>query len=296
MRNKPARVYLFGGLGNQIFQYYFGIYLAITQNRDVIFDESLISVYGNNHGTKLSNFLNIRITKPSTKLQGQIQSLKFRILAKIQRNLQKKNFLNYAKTFVSIETGFVDIDFATSSANSYFGYFQSSKYFEKVGGRSIFHQNLVSLKQPDYSKKYKEIQNRNSVGIHIRRGDYVDLSQSYGILAIDYYEKALKDLGANRDSVLYVLSDDIDFAARFLSDLLPEAKRIYIDDLAPLESLLLFGQCQKICISNSTFGYWGALLGNPEVVVAPKKWFRNLPDPKEMLPENWHKIEPEWED
>ena len=294
MKNKPARVYLFGGLGNQIFQYYFGIFLSLTQKREVIFDESLVSVHGNNHGTRLSSLLNIKTTRTKPNLLNHILSLKFRILARVQRNLLKKPFLEFAKTFTSTEVGFVDIDFASSNANSYFGYFQSSRYFELAGGGEIF---LDALRNSaiKYKDQFKNIKDSNSFGIHIRRGDYVGLSESYGILSTGYYVRALTKLGLNRNSVLYILSDDIDFAKTFLLNVLPEVKCFYIDDLEPLESLLLFSQCKRICISNSTFGYWAAMLGNPEAVTAPKKWFRNLPDPEGIIPENWYRIESEWE-
>jgi hypothetical protein len=70
----------------------------------------------------------------------------------------------------------------------------------------------------------------------------------------------------------------------------------YVAETEPLESLLLLGECQKICISNSTFGYWAAMLGNAENVVAPAKWFRNLEDPRDLLHPNWISIPSSWQD
>ena len=148
----------------------------------------------------------------------------------------------------------------------------------------------------EYENISRKIQTQGAVGIHIRRGDYLALYENFGILSIGYYEKALKALGMDGNSAICLASDDMEFAKSFLSNLFPEMERIYLEDFTPLESMMLLGQCKRICISNSTYGYWAAMLGNPEVVVAPKKWFRNLPDPLDLLPESWLLQESEWED
>jgi hypothetical protein len=47
-------------------------------------------------------------------------------------------------------------------------------------------------------------------------------------------------------------------------------------------------------IANSTYSWWGAKLGDPKLVVAPKKWFKSGVDPKDLYPQDWILVESEW--
>jgi hypothetical protein len=63
-------------------------------------------------------------------------------------------------------------------------------------------------------------------------------------------------------------------------------------NLSASETLQLFRRCDGYIIANSSFSWWAAMLSqavNP-IVIAPTKWFRNLEDPKELIPPSWLRV------
>jgi hypothetical protein len=295
MKNKDTQVFLFGGLGNQLFQYYFGLYLVKSEGKSVTFDESISKKFGNNHGTTLSSFLNIESRGSKSNLQSAISSFALRILIKVQDKVKIEKLLRTIRLYVATEVGFSYVHKPNTPLKRYFGYFQTWRYFDSVGGKSIFHENLQGPRSDQYLKYSELISSRKTIGIHVRSGDYLTLSDSYGLLASSYYDKALACLGLDEETQILLVSDDIDLAEGLLSGIAPKSNWINLRDTGPLESILLLGQCEKICISNSTFGYWAAMLGKAETVIAPDKWFRNLDDPKDLIPDNWLLQASEWQ-
>jgi hypothetical protein len=54
--------------------------------------------------------------------------------------------------------------------------------------------------------------------------------------------------------------------------------------------IMRFGK--SYILSNSTFGWWSARLSHYEksIVIVPDRWFKALPEPFELVPENWVRI------
>jgi len=51
----------------------------------------------------------------------------------------------------------------------------------------------------------------------------------------------------------------------------------------------LMSMCRHHIIANSSFSWWGAWL-NPnmkKIVVAPKKWFANTTNTRDLIPRQW---------
>jgi hypothetical protein len=115
----------------------------------------------------------------------------------------------------------------------------------------------------------------NTVIVHIRRGDYMTASNTriHGILTPLYYRAAMKHfrdtLGPSTQFLLF--SDDYNYC-----------EATYKDDLGvtcinePNEAVALhfMSQFRHYIISNSSFSWWAAYLGEPATtVIAPDRWF-----------------------
>jgi hypothetical protein len=162
---------IMGGLGNQMFQYAFA--KALCSNLEDSFKLDLTSFQGDN----LRKFeLNIFNITPDTATESDILRLKKK--TKVQKFLRK--ILKVEK--FDPKTYFEEKEFVFSSevfqkkAPFYFeGFWQSEKYFKKAETsiRDDFtFKNLDFLKNKNLLESIKSTE---SVSIHIRRGDYVQI-------------------------------------------------------------------------------------------------------------------------
>jgi hypothetical protein len=170
-------------------------------------------------------------------------------------------------------------------------------------------QSYRWIMQPDVIERFKEldllepsaaVNSRRStggtsriLGIHIRLGDYKSES-NFGILSPDYYQVALSELLANSSfDKIWIFSDEPKLARTIhtFSSALP-TEWIDDEDLTAAETLQIFRRCDGYILANSTFGWWAAMLSDandPEVVV-PTKWFKDLEDPRDLIPPSWRRI------
>jgi hypothetical protein len=225
-----------------------------------------------------------------------VQILLSRVRNKLTRALRtfrfSKNF------FVSNEIGFDSLLDKVSSPASIQGYFQSYKYF-RLCSEDI---KVIKLKNPSswYLETEKTLSSKKFTSMHVRRGDYVNYSQTYGLLSVKYYEDAIRNLSQqNHLYQLHIFSDDIEAAHEMLKHSVPE-DAIWIDppnESNPVESLMLMSLASSNIIANSTYSWWGATLNRSKsAVIAPGKWFRSMKDPAFLYPPEWKLIESKWED
>lgn len=140
----------------------------------------------------------------------------------------------------------------------------------------------------------EEIYLTNSVGIHIRRGDYIPLKWD---LSLDYYIKAL-DLLITKlgDLKLFIFTDDLNYVKYYFKDqenlkkvsLTNQANiariyqllnnSIYVSEKLnhSLEEFHLMSNCKHNIIANSTFSFSAAFLNNNpnKIVIFPQSYAR----------------------
>ena len=139
----------------------------------------------------------------------------------------------------------------------------------------------------------EEIQESNSVSIHVRRGDFLtdglahffpDWFSYYG-LAIDHIKKHTD----KRPLKFFVFSDDIEWCKKNFM-----APMTYVQNTGFnfWKDLQLMSKCKHDIITNSTFSWWGAWLNkNPDkIVITPKKWFLDGTDSDQIILDEWTKI------
>mgnify|MGYP001027583173 CR=1 FL=1 len=134
-------------------------------------------------------------------------------------------------------------------------------------------------------------QERNSVSLHVRRGDYVrnlKFAAHHGSCTPEYYARALEHVTERMGTtpVIYVFADEPDWVVENMP--LPgEVKVIRHNDAARnYEDIRLMSACRHHIIANSSFSWWGAWM-NPradKIVAAPDTWFA---DPASVNPDIW---------
>jgi len=193
------------------------------------------------------------------------------------------------KTYTQQGFGYYDIEIDDVEL---IGYYQSEKFFihcaDIIKKQFSFKKNVMDF----VSSQYPE--HKECMGIHIRRGDYVDQPNHHPVLPIDYYNKVIEN-NKNQNKKVFVFSDDREWVKSvFVGDnfIFP-----HFSENDDLYSFVLLSMMKDIAISNSTFSWWAAWLSedNNKIIYAPphKSWFgpmySNL-ETKDIIPERWIKI------
>lgn len=165
------------------------------------------------------------------------------------------------------------------------GHWQSWRYFHKYKHQLLTEFSIITP-QDEKSKGYHDrILNTNSVGIHVRRGDYLTNSR-FNALGIDYYRSAVEYLSDRKQTLeWFIFSDDLSWTKENLS-FIPNAT--YVEGLSAIEDFRLLNKCKHNVIANSTFSWWAGYLKDDEnaLVISPKQPFDSdsLYAPKDFLP------------
>ena len=169
------------------------------------------------------------------------------------------------------------------------GFFQSAKYFDSIREQLIHEYFVPSEAMLKQLESYTI--SENSLGISIRRGDYLMLQENHCVLSVEYYQQALDTYFQNNIDQIYVFSDDIEWCRSVFGDSVN-----YIQDSIGVQ-LFLMSKMKHMILSNSTFAWWGAYLNNNNgIIVAPDPWFGPLYDDKntnDLYYDTWIKLKHE---
>ena len=269
---------VYGGLGNQLFQYAFGIFLQEKFNQKIYFDFSFYN--SNTHRApsilKIINNLN---QSPESLSNSFVKFNSFRVNRLYNRIFNKNYYSNYSDGFLP-----------NPNENYFFdGYWQDKKYLKN---------ELINLKMPSLSINadyyFNQIKkSKSSLSIHIRRTDYLTKKNQkiFKILDEKYYEsslKLIKNLGVS-NSELFVFSDDHKWVNENLK---LNQKFTVIENTNEIEDLFLMATCNHNIIANSTFSWWGAFLNSNKnkIVVGPKVWYKNDYSENDIKLKGWNWI------
>jgi len=146
------------------------------------------------------------------------------------------------------------------------GFFQSWKYFEDIKDLLLSKYFIPSKNILQPLSKYKITS--NSLGISIRRGDYLMLQHNHCVLSTDYYQEILDMYFSTNIDQIFIFSDDLDWCKQIFGD-----KVTYVQDDIGVQ-LFLMTKMKHLIMSNSTFAWWGAYLNNNDgIIIAPDPWF-----------------------
>lgn len=267
-----------GGLGNQMFQYAIGRVLALKNRTSLKLD--------------LSNYtLNSLIDTPR---KYELDKFDLPI------SIYKKNFLTLQfppKIIHEISQAYDKSILNLKGNIKLIGYWQSEKYFSAY--RDLIIKEFTFKTQPSGKNKklLQDIIWENSIGVHVRRGDYVTIktaNECHGTCSLTYYEAAIKFIKQKvKNPIFYVFSDDIPWCK---DNLIIEGKVVYIDHNHgenSWEDMRLMSHCKHNIIANSSFSWWSAWLNtnDTKIVIAPKLWFQaRKMNSQSIVPQDWIKL------
>lgn len=316
MGNKTTTIIqINSGLGNQMFQYAFGLAIEKHYKKKVYYD--ILSDFNTPNYRKFElHPFNINFNKANILLLMRFKPLnnfyiqlnEYGLFNSILIRYIRKYFSNFTysiikkiyhpqilteENLIQSHFDFLDLSIITKKNTYLLGYFQNESFLKSIENelRESFKLKVDYLTKTPIAFK---ISNTNAISIHIRRGDYLEHS-IFSILSIDYYYKAVELIKSKiKSPKFFVFSDDITWAKLNLSDL--HSNIVFLDEKFSdnsCDDLLLMSYCKHNIIANSTYSWWGAWLNqNPnKLIIAPSTWYndtaKNNDTIEKLIPKKW---------
>jgi len=259
--------HLMGGLGNQMFQIAKAKSEGLKNNIEVVF--------------KPTSFIPMEGNQPTKYLNNIFRNVKFNDINEELLRISEPSW------------SYNQIDPLYYTSVEYYGYYQSSKNF---GG---FKNEIKELFQPtvEFINKVKSLYplifEKNSISIHVRRGDYTTVSDVLPVIDKSYIDECL-NLIENKGPI-FIFSNDKDWVKQNLN----YKNSIVVDNFEDYEDLWAISMCNHNIMSNSSFSWWGSYLNKniDKKVYVPSIWFgpRGEKNYQDIFENEWIKINTEYQ-
>lgn len=155
------------------------------------------------------------------------------------------------------------------------GYFQNIDYFKDVLEEIRNEVKFPTRNDAEHVQIKEKIETSNSVSVHIRLNDYNVIEDFEQVCPISYYVKAIQYIQDHTQAPrFFIFSNKIEEAKRRLPVL---GDYIYVDihdRTYGIGDMELISLCKHNIISNSTFSWWATVFNRSQskIVIAPDKW------------------------
>lgn len=296
-KKKELVMRLFGGLGNQLFQYAF--LFALSRQGEKARLEASSYEYDDKRVCELHHF---HISLPIEGGPPPWAFRKSRIPACLRSLFSAPKYPHFRE---EKRHGFDPGLTAPPRCHTYFkGYFQTEQYFLHCREQLCREFRLKTPLTQENARVLEDIRSCCSISLHIRRTDY--LSNPYlSPPPLEYYLRSMAEMegrlraaGVPQESLRYfIFSDDIEWARQNLRPALPHVHVDINDGGAGYFDLELMRNSRHHIIANSTFSWWAAWLNEhaEKIVIAPRIWFNRNEDDRyhtddALIPGSWLRI------
>jgi hypothetical protein len=289
---RPVRaVSLVGRMGNQLFQYAVARAQLSPGGEPVVVDDRENAIWGDDLSPVLrpGQFRAIR--------QGELIRLRAvpRLVAGQRTAVAKREQLAQAHPWwrrFEVTDAVAPTEIAARVAETRHcllrGYFQNEGYFVDAAAsvRSAFRPASDDVR----AFVHAAAAGSPTVGISMRTG--ADYGEFGVLLERDYYLRGADRMRGLVDDPSYVVFGDVAQDAQWLADQLVAAggRATVAANLSAADQLLAMAAMDHLVITNSSFAWWGAWLGDmdragfPRVVIRPSRW---LPSAGDICPDRW---------
>jgi hypothetical protein len=249
-----------GRLGNQMFQYAFGLAAAARLGTDfAMATDELEPLFALSRGSAL---------------RRARRSAGFRLRGGAYPVVTVDNDAEPEAVLASL-----------TDRTSYAGFFQSERYFASARDAVAAAFAVRPERVRTFRSRYAELLASPYVCCHVRRTDYHAFDGGV-VLPPSYYDEAVAAARAQVDGPLVVVGDDLGE----VRGLFPAGTRFEHND--PVVDLLLMVHAAAFVSSNSSLSWWGGWLGERpgRPVVAPRLWLgfrRGREIPRGIVPDRW---------
>lgn len=269
-----------GGLGNQMFGY---ALLLQFKNMGIEAKIDDFSEYDNHNNARpllLNTAFGIEYPRVSIEEYYDFTDSHPGLASMLKRKLRGRRVREYVESLACFDSRVL------KQENRYLrGYFQSEKYFKDIKKEVI---NAFTF-TPEVKLRAERILNQNnaptpesiqSVSVHIRRGDYLDVAPKYGGICVEeYYDECLRRCCRELDRpVFYIFSNDIEWSLGWKSKHPELRDSMHVitgtDEDTGYIDMYLMSRCGHNILANSSFSWWASYLNQnkDKLVLAPDRW------------------------
>ncbi len=305
-------VQLHGGLGNQLFHYSFAKILSKKLDREILLDASdyKMKVEDNVRNFELNHFkTKIKFIHTKFDLYKKLGILTFNLnINKAYNSIfykkqNKKLYFNPQKSKILFapDLYFKNINEMAKNISNvryilkerFWGYIHLCPYKNEI----LADITLDYIKLDDKNKTLLEIikNSKNSVGIHIRRGDFLIRDYPINLSNSKYYHNAIKFIKSKFNKAsFFIFSDDKEFAKSYSSKI-KNCKVIDINnDSKVIFDFYLMRQCRHFIMANSSLSWWVTFCNTSKdsIILTPKRWLKRQDEVGyDYAPKKWIRID-----
>ena len=279
--------FLNGGLANQVFQYIFTRYAELSHpgGEPWLLDDSFFFTNHVHNGYELDRVFGLKPRLLSRMFDEDVWEA---FIGNKKRGISvPQTFKDFGTDLVMYSEvdnysglnpfdGKVIMKYSTSGFHPevlaypypdmyYHGYWLNKNWFASY--QSILREELTfpAIKKPSARAYADRITSELSVGVHVRRGDFVKLGWT---IPVDHYMRAMRALTEKVKGVtLFVFSDDLEWCQEHEREMgFHLARRVvYVSGNRREDSyidLQLMTMCKGLIVSKSSFSYLGAVLAS----------------------------------
>lgn len=267
-RQQRVVVEMSGGIGNQLFQYAAALALSRRLRARLILD---VSWYRRRQDPTRSRVFQL----DKVMNLGEIERIERPTFAPLRRTVR---FLDGSKVLTDNRISPSQLALVDDKTDLVMrGYWQSESYFSEVAELLRNSFNQVKSEAILGLAHFRTQLGPETLGLHVRRGDYESDPKTnffHGLCDEFYFDRAV-NLVCGKCAVdrVVIFSDDIEWCKKTLKF---QLSHFFVDDaIQDIDQFVLLSQCKHHVISNSSFSWWAAWLGQSkgQLVVYPQRWF-----------------------
>ena len=288
-----------GGLGNQMFAYALLLKFRSMGVECMIDDYTEYTAHDNRRPLFLKDAFGIDYPVASKKAYNEFTDSSMMPHRRFARMIRGRKSREYHEKSLEFDPKILTLD------NAYLtGYFQSDKYFSDIekdvresftftpdvvaGAEKILKDNGIDEAlfapaaeggQRALSAPASAAEPGTPVSLHVRRGDYLNVSEVYGGICTDeYYRKATDYISEHvKNPVFLIFSNDTKWCNDRAKGMFGEMKYHIIEGTEESNGYIdmyLMSRCSHNILANSSFSWWGAYLNShpDRIVLAPSRW------------------------
>lgn len=256
MRNKSTtEIEVLGGLGNQLFGYFFGASVASKLKSKLVVDTSIIGLGSNSR--RQNELENLHLTYTDVIFEHKELRKRKKDIAKLLLRLN----LWLRRKFRISEEKVNSLNFKFNYNQKFSGYYQNwfyVDYYSKIIGK-------LDMQATDPSSAYVKLQQtmdeKLPICLHLRVGDYLNHPKVYRILPSKYFVKILNlELTLRPDREVWIFTESISDYEIYRNELSFFNPKVFDTStgLSDVESFLLLANSSTLIATNSTYSLWAA--------------------------------------